>query len=80
VKTIREVKIYGKRIQDKGNKAKHLGISLAIQWLRLHPPNAEGPGSIPGQGTGSHMLQLRAHMTQLKIPNVATKTWHNQIH
>ena len=20
-----------------------------VQWLRLHSPNAEGPGSIPGQ-------------------------------
>ena len=27
------------------------GISLVVQWLRLHAPNAGGPGSIPGQGT-----------------------------
>ena len=26
------------------------GTSLVIQWLRLHAPNAGGPGSIPGQG------------------------------
>ena len=32
---------------------------LVAQWLRLHDPNAGGPGSIPGQGTRSHMLQLR---------------------
>ena len=25
--------------------------SLAVQWLRLHASNAEGAGSIPGQGT-----------------------------
>ena len=25
--------------------------SLVVQWLRLCAPNAEGPGSIPGQGT-----------------------------
>ena len=25
--------------------------SLAVQWLRLHAPNAEGMGSIPGRGT-----------------------------
>ena len=37
-----------------------------VQWLRLHIPNAGGPGLIPGQGTGS---QLRAHTPQLKI-------WH----
>ena len=24
--------------------------------------NAEGPGSIPGQGTRSHILHLRTHM------------------
>ena len=47
--------------------------SLAVQWLRLHAPNAGGPGSIPGQGTRSHMWQLRAHMLLLKIPNTATK-------
>ncbi|TEA34221.1 hypothetical protein DBR06_SOUSAS2710098, partial [Sousa chinensis] len=31
------------------------GNSLVVQWLRLHAPNAGGPGSIPGQGTKSHM-------------------------
>ena len=35
------------------------GTSLLAQWLRLWAPNAGGPGSIPGQGTRSHMLQLR---------------------
>ncbi|TEA11773.1 hypothetical protein DBR06_SOUSAS6910273, partial [Sousa chinensis] len=29
--------------------------SLVVQWVRLHTPNAGGPGSIPGQGTRSHM-------------------------
>ena len=24
------------------------------QWIRLHDPNAGGPGSIPVQGTRSH--------------------------
>ena len=37
-----------------------LGTSLVVQWLRLHTPNAGGPGSIPDQGTRSHMLQLRS--------------------
>ena len=41
--------------------------SLVAQRLRLHAPNARGPGSIPGQGTRSHMLQLRVRMWQLKI-------------
>ena len=31
--------------------------SLVVQWLRLHPPKAGGPGSIPGQKTRSHMPQ-----------------------
>ena len=26
-----------------------------VQWLRLHAPKAGGPGSMPGQGTRSHM-------------------------
>ena len=30
-----------------------------VQWLRLRSPNAGGLGLIPGQGTRSHMLQLR---------------------
>ena len=55
------------------------GISLVVQWLRLCTPNAGGPGLIPGQGTRSHMLQLRVHMLQLKILYAATKTWCSQI-
>ena len=27
------------------------GISLMIEWLRLHASNAGGAGSIPGSGT-----------------------------
>ena len=51
---------------------KREGTALVIQWLRLHAPNAEGPGSIPGQGT-------RSHMPQLKIPHATTKTLYSQI-
>ena len=40
--------------------------SLGVQWLRLHTPNAGGLGLIPGQGT-------RSHMPQLKIPNALRK-------
>ena len=40
--------------------------SLVAQWLRLHTPSAEGPGSIPGQGTSSHMLKLRVSVLQLR--------------
>ena len=38
-----------------------MGISLVVQWLRLHAPNAGGLVSNPDQET-------RSHMTQLKIP------------
>ena len=37
-----------------------------VQWLILHTPNAQVPGSIPGQGTRSHMPQLRVHVPQLR--------------
>ena len=50
----------------------NLGTSLVVQWLRLHAPNARGLGSIPGQGT-------RSHMPQLKILHAATKTQCSQI-
>ena len=30
-----------------------------VQWLRLHNPNAGGPGLIPGQRTRFHTLQLK---------------------
>ena len=39
-------------------KAVIYGTSLVVQWLRLGAPNSGGLGSIPGQGTRSHMPQL----------------------
>ena len=53
--------------------------SLGVQWLRLHVSNAGGLGSIPGQGTRSHMLQLRVHMPKGKILHAASKTKCSQI-
>ena len=41
------------------------GTSLNVQWLRLHAPNPEGPGSIPGQGTRSCVPQLRSGTSQV---------------
>ena len=43
-----------------------IGTSLVVQWLRLCPLNAGGLGAIPGEGTRSHMLQLRVNMPQLR--------------
>ena len=33
--------------------------SLVVQWLRLRASNGGDLGSISGQGTRSHVLQLR---------------------
>ena len=54
-------------------KQKHGRTSLVVQWLRLHAPNAGGSGSIPSQGTRSHVLQQSVHMLQLKIPHAETQ-------
>ena len=50
-----------------------LGTFLVVQWRRLCTPNAGVPGSIPGQGTRSHLLQLRVCMSQLR-PDLANKS------
>ena len=55
------------------------GTSLVAQWLRLWAPNVGALGSIPGQGTRSHLPQLRVRMLQLKIPRAATKNQRSQI-
>ena len=44
------------------------GTSLVVQWLRLHAPNAGGPGLIPVQRARSHIPQPRVCMMQLKDP------------
>ncbi|TEA35983.1 hypothetical protein DBR06_SOUSAS810106, partial [Sousa chinensis] len=48
--------------------------SLVVQWLRLHAPNAGGPGSMPGQGTRTHMPQPRTCIPQLKILHATCST------
>ena len=61
------------------NQKVYWGTSLVVLWLRFHAPNVESLGSIPGQGTRSHMPQIRVCMLHLKIPTVATKTQYSQI-
>lgn len=39
---------------------------MVDQWLRLQAPNA-GMGSIPGQETRSHVLQLRPDAAKERI-------------
>ena len=46
--------------------------SLVVQWLRLSTPSAGDLGSTPGEGT-------RSHMPQLKILCAARKSWWSQI-
>ena len=62
-----------------GDKRCYKGTSLMVQWLRLCSSNGGSLGLIPGQGTRSHMVQLRICMLQLKILHAATKTWCSQI-
>ena len=67
-------------------KKDRLGTSLAVQWLRLHTPNVGGPGSIPVQGTRSHVhaATKSPHATtkslhpMMKILRATTKTWCSQ--
>ena len=54
----------------------NLRTSLVVQWPRLCTLNTGALGSIPGQGTRSHMLQLRVCMAQLKIPHACLKILH----
>ena len=59
-----------------------------VQWLRVHAPNAGGLGSVPGQGTRFHKLQLslratteRTHMLKRRsrIHHTTTKTRCSQV-
>ena len=52
----------------KEKKKPNFGTSLVVKWLRFLASNAGGPGSIPGQGTRSHMLQQRSYMRQWRSP------------
>ena len=42
------------------------GTSVAIQWLRLHVPNAGGTGLIPGQGTEIPHQELKSSKEKLQ--------------
>ena len=46
-------------LSPKSTNSTLSGASQVVQGLRLHAPNAGGLGSIPDQGTRSHMLQVR---------------------
>ena len=46
-------------LQSNGLSRVFSRTSLVAQWLRQCTPNGGAPGSIPGLGTRSHMLQLK---------------------
>ena len=66
-----------------GRKKLEIEDFSASPVLRFHAPNAGGPSLIPGQGTRSHIPQLRVRMLQLKTPQptgtycTAQGTLHN---
>ena len=62
-----EYYVFDEEMKIKAFKNYDLGTSLVVQWLRLHIPNAGGPGSIPGQGTKT------LHDVTKKISHVAMK-------
>ena len=67
--------------KEKQSLIIRIGTSLVVQWLRFCASSGGGPGSIPGQGTRSHMLQLKKKkpcMLQLKILHATAKTQHKQ--
>ena len=46
-------------------KQNNTATSLVAQWPRLCAPKAGGLGSVPGQGTRSHMLQLKSSTAKI---------------
>ena len=57
------------------------GTAMVVQWVKLPAPNSGSPSLIPGQGTRSHMPQLKILHAAMKIkdPCTTTKTWQGQI-
>ena len=49
-----------------------------VQWLKLCTSNAQGTGSIPGQGTRSHMLHCVAKKRELNQLKLKKKKYQNQ--
>ena len=63
------------------NSKQQRGTSPVIQWLSLRAPNAGGLGSIPGQGTRSHMhaaTKTRRSQINKYINNKRTTTTRNE--
>ena len=60
------------RKRTEEDKDIEVGYFPGGPWLRFCAPNAGSIASIPGQGT-------RSHVPQLKILHARTNTWYSQI-
>lgn len=61
-------------------EAVDIGTSLLVEWLRLYASYAGALGLIPGQGTASHMLQLKISRAAIKIKNPLCGNQENKGH
>ena len=57
--------VHSKVLEEGSDQEWEMGTSLVAQWLRLWAANAGGQGSIPGQWTGPHMLQIKTQYSQI---------------
>ena len=74
--TERETPSSGKARRDQQRKEFQEGESRDFPGgpvAKSPRSQCRGPGSIPGLGTRSHMLQLRVHIPQLKVPYATMK-------
>ena len=57
------------------NKSNWRGTSLVVQWLGFHTPSRGGLVWLPGQGTGSHKLQIKILHAARKMEDPAYSNW-----
>ena len=56
-------------------KKEYIRISLVVQWLRLHSPNAGGTGSIPGEETKIPYATQHDQKERKSVPEIRTAQW-----
>ena len=61
------------------NQKSYGGTSLVVRWLKLDAPNAEGTGSIPGQGTKiSHAKTIKIKKKKKSYGQQGPTVWHRE--
>ena len=55
----------GVNICEEPIKQNNTATSLVVQWPKLCAPKAGGLGSVPGQSSRSHMLQLKSSTAEI---------------